>query len=248
MISVKGLSQQFGQQVVLDQLDLEVEAGQIFGLLGKNGAGKSTLINLILDLIQRQEGEVNVFGKDVRAFVAADKRRWGVVGQDLGLIEEFTAREFLEFVAKIYSMDGPTQKERINDLIAYFFEDENPLKKSISSYSTGMRKKVAFCAAVLNTPDLLILDEPFSGLDILAAEKMIRFIKKYGTAQRAVLVSSHDLSYLEKLVSHIGLLDNGQMTFSGTFDEFTANFKGQLDEALLSKLETEMASTNLSWI
>jgi len=249
MIQITDLTKSYGKFKILDKLNLTIDAGQVYGLLGKNGAGKTTLINLILDLIEKDSGSIQVFDTDHRQLEKSAKRRIGVVNEDLALIEEISGYEFLSFVGKIYKIPSETLKKRINDLFAYFFEDPADLKKNIAKYSTGMKKKIAFCAAVIHTPELLILDEPFSGLDPFVANQMITFLKKYHRNDRAILISSHDLSYVEKVSTHIGVLDNHQLVFNSTLGNFTENGANELDAALLGLLKpNESEIEKIDWV
>lgn len=140
-------------------------------------------------------------------------------------------------------------KKRINDLFTYFFEDDSDLKKNIAKYSTGMKKKIAFCASVIHTPDILILDEPFSGLDPLVANQMIHFIKKYQSPDRIIFISSHDLSYVERISTHIGVLDNHSLVYNDTIDSFTENGTNKLDSALLRIIKpNESVIEKIDWL
>jgi ABC-2 type transport system ATP-binding protein len=223
MIKIDDLSKIYRKNIVLDKLNLQLDAGQVYCLLGKNGAGKTTLINSILDLVEPDGGNILIFGNRHNLLDKATKKRIGAVIEKLALIEEINGYEFLSLIGKIYEIQKDVLRKRIDDLFKYFFENELDLKKNISKYSTGMKKKIAFCAAVLHTPDLLILDEPFSGLDPLVANQMVMFLKKYQSTNRLIFISSHDLTYVEKVSTHIGVLDNAQLVFNSTLQDFTEN-------------------------
>lgn len=249
MIEIKNLNKTYGGNEVLEDIHLKIEGGAIYALLGKNGAGKTTLINLVTDLVQPDCGTILLKGKEHNKLDKADKKKVGDVGEELALIEELNGFEYLKFIGKIYRIPGKTLQKRIDDLFHYFFEDEKDLKKRIARYSTGMKKKIAFCAAVIHTPDILILDEPFSGLDPLVANQMISFLKAYKNENRVIFISSHDLSYVEKIATHIGVLDERQLQFNSTLQDFTENGDRSLDNALLKILkpnETELA--NIDWV
>lgn len=239
----------YGKLVVLSNINLSIEKGQIYCLLGKNGVGKTTLINLILDLIKPSEGTIKILGFKSNMLDKSMKKKLGAVNDSLALIEELTGYEFLYFVGKIYGLPTDTLKKRIFDIFSYFFEDESDLYKNISKYSTGMKKKLAFCSSVIHTPEILILDEPFSGLDPLVADQMICFINKYQNKDRVILMSSHDLSYVEKVATHIAVLDKKKIIFNSTLQDFTENGEKKIDSALLKFLRpNNSAIEKFDWI
>lgn len=200
MIKIQHLSKSFGKHTVFDDISLKIEQGSVYALLGKNGAGKTTLINILVDLVKADSGTVSINNLPHNSLSRTDKANIGLVGEDLALIEEFNGYEFLSFIGKIYKISHEILEKRLHDLFDYFFEDDADLKKSISNYSTGMKKKIAFCAAVLHTPDILILDEPFSGLDPIVANQMITFLKMYKKKDRTVFISSHDRTVFKLLL------------------------------------------------
>ncbi|MFN7540298.1 MAG: ABC transporter ATP-binding protein [Bacteroidota bacterium] len=249
MIVINDLTKKYAKKTVIEKLNLTIENGQIYCLLGKNGAGKTTLINLILDLLIVDEGTIQLFGKAHNQLDKETKKRIGVVNENLSLLEEISGEEYLYFVGKIYQIPTEILKKRINDLFNYFFEDDSDLKKNIAKYSTGMKKKIAFCASVIHTPDILILDEPFSGLDPLVANQMIHFIIKYQRTDRIIFISSHDLSYVEKVSTHIGVLDNHRLVFNSTINSFTENGAKELDAALLRIIKpNESIIEKIDWL
>lgn len=233
MLEAQNLVKSYNDTPVLDKINLTVENGQLYALLGKNGAGKTTLINLMLGLLLPDSGKTLIRGNDSRALTKEDKQKMGAVPEDMALIEELNGYDYLFFIGKIYGMPKETLQKRIDDLFGFFFEKPGDLKKRISKYSSGMKKKLAFCAAVIHTPQVLILDEPFSGLDPLVANQMIDFLKKYRRNDRVIFVSSHDLAYVEKIATHIGVLEGAQLQFNSTMEDFTHNGQNQLDAALL---------------
>jgi len=237
MIQITDLTKKYGKSTILETLSLKIDYGQTYCLLGKNGVGKTTLINLILDLLELDNGNIMLLGKEHNKLDNADKKRIGAVVENLALIDEISGLDFLLLVGKIYKMPQDMLKKRIADLFQYFFENESDLKKNISKYSTGMKKKLAFCAAVIHTPDILILDEPFSGLDPLVANQMVMFINKYQREDRLIFISSHDLTYVEKVATHIGVLDNKNLVFNSSLLDFTQNGEKELDSALLKILK-----------
>ena len=249
MIEIKELTKNYGSKSVINNLNLTLESGWIYSLLGKNGAGKTTTIHLILDLLKADSGSILINGKENTKLTSDDKTHIGVLGEDLALIEELSGSEFLSFIGKIYKMSPAVLTKRIDDLSNYFFEDKDDLKKNTGKYSTGMKKKIAFCAAVLHTPDILILDEPFSGLDPFAANQMVSFLQRYAREGRLLFISSHDLNYVEKISTHIGVLDGGGLVFNSTIKDFTENGADNLDSALLKLLKPNNAELDkMDWI
>lgn len=249
MIEINNLTKIYKIVKVLDSISLKIENGSIYALLGKNGAGKSTLINIMIDLIKPDSGKIQINNKAHNTFTKEDKLNLGVVSEDLALIEELNGLEYLTFIGKIYKLEKMVLTKRIKDLFNYFFEDEKDLNKSIASYSTGMKKKIAFCASVMHTPNILILDEPFSGLDPLVANQMIEFLRIYKKNDRIIFISSHDLNYVEKIATHIGVLDASKLVFDSTLDNFTENGEKALDQALLKIIKPNNSELkNIDWV
>lgn len=249
MIKINNLTKTYKIVKVLDSISINIDNNSVYALLGKNGAGKSTLIDLMLDLIKPDIGTIIINNKAHNTFSKEDKLNLGVVSEDLALIEELNGLEYLTFIGKIYKLDKTILIKRIKDLFSYFFEDEKDLNKSIGSYSTGMKKKIAFCAAVLHTPKILILDEPFSGLDPFVANQMIEFLKIYKKNDRIIFISSHDLNYVEKIATHIGVLDASKLVYDSTLEHFTENGEKALDQALLKIIKPNNSELKcIDWV
>jgi len=249
-IEIKGLSKSFGKNKVFRELDLTIESGQCYCLLGKNGVGKSTFLNCILDLIKPDAGTVSLFGKDHTNDTLDIKQMLGALCEDNPLIEEFTGLEYLNFVAKLYNLQTAEADERITSLTNYFFSNTESLNKNIAGYSTGMKKKIGIAAAILHKPQVLILDEPFTGLDPIAAQLLVKLIRNYSTANRAVLISSHDLNYVERVATHIGVLNDGRLMYHGSLKEFTMNGENLIDQALFQLLlpHHQTDEANMDWM
>jgi ABC-2 type transport system ATP-binding protein len=249
-IEIKGLSKAFGKNKVFHDLDLTIETGQCYCLLGKNGAGKSTFLNCILDLIKPEAGSIRLYGKDYITNSLELKASLGALCEDNPLIEEFTGLEYLKFIAKLYKLPAAEADERIKSLTNYFFSNPESLNKNIAGYSTGMKKKVGIAAAILHKPQVLILDEPFTGLDPIAAQLLVKLIRSYSTSNRVVFISSHDLNYVERVATHIGVLNNGQLLYNGSLQEFTMNGENVIDQALFQLLlpQHETDGANIDWI
>lgn len=235
-IYVKQVEKKYNNKIILNKISLVIDPKSIYCLLGTNGAGKTTLINIISDLIDVSSGEVLFDNMNYKVNELEIKREIGLLSEASSLIEELTGFEYLTFVGKLYNLSKENIKERIDGLSSYFFDDLNDVRKTISSYSTGMKKKLMFCASVIHKPSVLILDEPFSGLDPIAANLLIEFLNRYINENRIIFLSSHDLNYVEKIATHIGVLDMGAIIYSGTLNEFIYDGAKNIDDSLLEKL------------
>jgi ABC-2 type transport system ATP-binding protein len=141
--------------------------------------------------------------------------------ESVPIIENMTAGDYLMFIGLLYELPKNIALQRIKDLLTFFFEGENILNKNIGVFSTGMKKKIAICASLINNPKLLIWDEPFSGLDPVSAQKVVDFINFYTSDEKIILIASHDLAYVDQVATHLGILDNGQMIYDGLYTDFT---------------------------
>ncbi|GHA78144.1 ABC transporter ATP-binding protein [Pontibacter akesuensis] len=248
-IEINGLSKVFGKKHVLQDISLTVAPGQIYCLLGKNGVGKSTFLNCILDMVKPDSGSITLFGKDYHKHQLEVKQNLGALCEDNPLIEEFTGVDYLNFVAKLYRLSPDEAEERISSLINYFFTDKESLHKNVAGYSTGMKKKVGVAAAMLHKPQVLLLDEPFTGLDPIAAQLLVQLIRSYRNPNRVILISSHDLNYVEKIATHIGVLNDGHLLYNGSLQEFTMNGEHLIDQALFQLLlPPQSTETKLDWM
>ncbi len=248
MIEFRNLVKKYNGNVVLQSISASLYSGQIYCLLGKNGVGKTTLIHCLLNMEEIDEGDITIFGKTHTSLSINERKRIGVLSAQLALIEELNAMEYLQFIGKIYHIDKNIVAMRAKGLLAYFFGNEIELKKNIGSFSSGMQKTIAFCGSVIHLPDLLILDEPFTNLDPIAGRQMVEFIQNYANDQRLVLISSHNLSYIEKLATHIGVLSDRTLVFNGLVSDFYPS-NHHLEHAFMSIIEPEIKPiSTLDWI
>jgi len=253
MIEIEGVIKSFSGKIVLNNICLTVNKGQSFCILGPNGAGKSTLINLLLGIFKPDKGVIRINGLQYGRLSIDNKIKQiiGGFGDESKLIDEFTGYDYLQFVSYLYNIERSIQRSRIENVTNFFFDDISSLNRKITTYSTGMRKKLEICASILHLPLILILDEPFSGLDILSAEKLTQFIKTYISvnSNRLVFFSSHDLYYVNKAATHIGVLNKGEIIFSNSIENFKNN-TDSVGQSLLDTLQIKADSftDSLSWI
>lgn len=215
-LSLVGLSVVYGERPAVDQLSLSVRPGEIYGLLGSNGAGKTSTIKAIVGLVRPAAGEVRVFGHDALRDGLAVKSRIGYVPETSMLYEALTPREFLEFVASVRRLDGPTATRRMRSYAEAFRLDAE-LEEPIATLSNGTRQKVLIIAALLHAPPLLVLDEPLNSLDPRSVRIMKDVLVRYAASGgRGVLFSTHTMEVAEQLCGRVGILDHGVLRGEGT--------------------------------
>lgn len=214
-IRTEGLSRRFGGLLALDNLDLAVRPGEIYAFLGANGAGKSTAMRMMVGLLEPTAGRVWIGATDLWASPEVAKRRLGYLAERVPLYERLTGREYLEFLAQLRELDRGASAARIDHLL-----DELALAQHAArpcgDYSYGMKRKLGLAAALLHEPDVLILDEPLSGLDPPGARRMRALFGRLAAEGRAVLISTHDLTTAESVCHRVGILDRGRLVAEGS--------------------------------
>jgi ABC-2 type transport system ATP-binding protein len=230
VVEVSALRREFGSLAAVDGIDLTVQRGQFLGFLGPNGAGKSTTIKMLTGLLQPTSGTIRILGLDLATDPVEIKRRIGVVPEGLALFERLTGNQLLNFVGRMYGLDRDTAASRSAELLE--FMDLAPAADTlVADYSHGMKKKIAMSAAVIHRPEILFLDEPFEGVDAIAAltlKKMLqRFIEHGGT----IFLTSHVLEVVERLCSHIAIIRSGKLVVHGSIDELRAGIRLPAEES-----------------
>ncbi len=213
MVEVTNLTKKFGSFTALDQINLEVRSGEVFGFIGPNGAGKTTTIRVLLGMLKAGEGEAKIFGKDAWADAVEIHKRTAFVPGEINLWPNLTGGEVIDLFVRLR---GSGNKSRRDELIERFSLD--PAKKC-RTYSKGNRQKVALIAAFSSDADLYILDEPTSGLDPLMEQVFQEYVREAKAAGKSVLLSSHILSEVEKLCDRVGIIREGKMIETGSLDE-----------------------------
>jgi ABC-2 type transport system ATP-binding protein len=223
-IQVAGLDKTFGDVQALFGLSFAVPRGALCALLGHNGAGKTTTIRTLLGLVTPDGGSVRVLGLDPQRNGRAVRARCGVLLERDGLYERLSAVANLKYHGQIYGLEAPACRVRIEEMLRLFGLWERR-RDRVGTWSTGMRKKLALARALLHRPELLLLDEPFSGLDPVAAVQLRELIGELATHDRlTVLMTTHDLAHVERSCSHVVVADHGRAISQGTL----AEVQGQL--------------------
>ncbi|HET8965386.1 MAG TPA: ABC transporter ATP-binding protein [Candidatus Acidoferrum sp.] len=224
-IATEKLTRKFGELTAVDGVDLQVESGQFFGFLGPNGAGKSTTIKMLTGLLVPTAGRVSLLGMDFAEHPVEVKRQIGVVPEGMGLFERLTAPEYLEFVGRMYGLDKPTTRKRSDELLE-FMQLADRSKTLIADYSHGMQKKLALAAAVIHGPRILFLDEPFEGVDALAAGALKELLGRMTERGVTIFLTSHVLEIVERLCSHVAIIRRGRLVSQGSIDQLRAGVTG----------------------
>lgn len=199
-------------------VDLAVRQGEVFGLLGQNGAGKTTTLRMLASILPPTEGVARIDGIDVVADPIEARRRLGFLSGSTGLYPRLTPRETLRHFGVLHGLEGDELERRIAELLA-LFEMESWADGRCEALSTGQRQKVSISRALLHDPAVLILDEPTTGLDVLASSAMIEFIESRRAAGTCVLLSTHVLSEAERLCDRIGIIHHGRVLACGSLEE-----------------------------
>jgi len=213
-----GLTRRFGSFTAVDNISLTISQGQFFGFLGPNGAGKSTTIKMLTGLLEPSSGQIEFLGKQFTAGSLELKSQIGVVPEGLALLGRLTAPEYLRFVGRMYGLTRATTNSRTDELLEFMSLAHEP-SKLISNFSHGMQKKLALAAAVIHSPKVLFLDEPFEGVDAVAAGTLKTMLQ--GMTQRGVTVflTSHVLEIVERLCTHVAIIQKGRIVADGALDE-----------------------------
>jgi ABC-2 type transport system ATP-binding protein len=211
-ISINDLEKRYEDKVVLKDLSLEVPEGSIFGLIGPNGAGKSTLIGVLTGLLSYEGGNIEITGLELLTENELEiKRQISSVLQPPLLFEQFTSLEFIEYVCEIYEIEKNGLIEKAYSLMDYF-EIKDFAKIKVNKLSSGSRKKLAFCTAVLVEPKVMLLDEPFEAVDVISIDRMKTVLRKLKAKGVTIIVTSHILEVVENLCDDIAILHNGFIT------------------------------------
>lgn len=246
MIKFDHVSKLYGEKEALSDLNVTINNGEIFGLIGHNGAGKTTTISILTSIIEASYGEVYLDDLALSQHRDEIKKKIGYVPDSPDIFLNLTANEYWHFLAKIYDIDKNLAEERIETL-SKLFDLSTQKEEMIDSFSHGMRQKVIVIGALVSNPDIWILDEPLTGLDPQASFDLKELMKEHAKAGNTVIFSTHVLQVAEQLCDRIGILKQGKLIFVGTLDELKANHP----EKDLETIYLEMAgrkSQEVGWI
>jgi ABC-2 type transport system ATP-binding protein len=235
MIRLDNLTKRYGKFTAVDQLDLHIRRGELFGLLGPNGAGKTTTLRMIAGILRPSEGRPLIGGDDLLADPISAKQRLGFIPDRPYIYEKLTGVEFLRFVAGLYGQDGDMVERRIDELLD-LFELSDWRDELIEAYSHGMRQKLIISSALVHRPECIVVDEPMVGLDPKGARLLKDIFREFVNRGGTVLMSTHTLEVAEAMCDRIAIIQRGKIITCGSMSElrqFAATGTASLEELFL---------------
>jgi ABC-2 type transport system ATP-binding protein len=226
LIETMGLSKRYRDRVALTDLNLKIERGDVFGFIGPNGAGKSTTIKILATLLRPTSGMARVAGYSVDTSVRDIRRAMGYMPDFFGLYDDLTVREYLEFFAAAYKIKGKARKKVIDDVLA-LVDLAHRADTQIDALSRGMQQRLSLARVLLHDPQVLLLDEPASGLDPRARVEFREIIKELRNMGKTILISSHILPELADMCTKVGIIEKGRLVASGSVDEVIQRAQGE---------------------
>jgi len=255
-IVTAGLTRRFGDFTAVEDVNLSVASGQFYGFLGPNGAGKSTTIKMLTGLLAPTNGQMEILRLDLATNRVEVKRQIGVVPEGMALFGRLTGSEYLNFAGRMYGLDRDTAAQRAAELLDFMELSAKP-KTLVTDYSHGMQKKLALAAAVIHAPRVLFLDEPFEGVDAVASGTLKAMLQRMISRGVTIFLTSHVLEIVERLCTHVGIINQGRLVAQGSLDELRsgvaagshANAKMTLEEFFLQTVGgSRSVSPELSWL
>lgn len=237
MLKIEGFTKRYGEKVAVNNLNLHIAPGEIYGFIGHNGAGKTTTLKACCGLLKATEGTLLINGKSIAEEPIACKKEMAYIPDNPDLYDFLTGYDYLNFVADVYGVPKKERDERI-DLYGEMLGITEALALPISEYSHGMKQKVAIISALVHAPKLILMDEPFVGLDPSASHQLKQLMKKHCEEGGAIFFSTHVLEVAEKLCHKVAIIKGGNLVASGTMDEVRGD--SSLEEVFL-ELEDEKA-------
>ncbi|HBJ98288.1 MAG TPA: ABC transporter ATP-binding protein [Clostridiales bacterium] len=231
MLEIKNLTKKYGDKVAVDNLSLNVEAGDIYGFIGHNGAGKSTTIKAICGIHSFEEGEIYIDGKSVKTDTIACKKITAYIPDNPDIYSYLTGRQYIKFVADMFRVEK-NQRNKLIEKYSTMFEMQGVLDDLISSYSHGMRQKTVIIASLIHSPKLLVMDEPFVGLDPSATFLLKEVMTELCNNGGAIFFSTHVLEVAEKICNKVAIIKGGKLLANGTMKEVKG--EGSLEDKFLA--------------
>lgn len=245
ILTVESLTKLFDDKLAVNSVNLEVRTGSFYGFVGPNGAGKTTTLSMITGLLRPTAGTVTVHGSDVWDDPVIAKRNMGVLPDRLRLFDRLTGAQLLYYAGALRGMDDPTVRARSADLARVFGLEES-LARLVSDYSAGMTKKIALAAAMIHSPRLLVLDEPFESVDPVSAATVTDILKNYVAQGGTVLLSSHSMELVERICDYVAIIVDGEVLADGTVESVRAG--GSLEQRFVDLAGGRDTVEGLEWL
>jgi ABC-2 type transport system ATP-binding protein len=243
MIELRSLTKKYGNLAAVNNIDLDVPAGQLFGFLGPNGAGKTTTLRMIAGILRPTAGTIRIGGVDLAGDPIAAKRKLGYIPDRPFIYEKLTGAEFLRFVAGLFDQSGEPVERRGRELLALFDLDEW-CDELVESYSHGMRQKLIIASAFVHRPAVIVVDEPMVGLDPKAARTLKDLFREYVRRGHTIMMSTHTLEVAQHMCDRVAIIQNGVIRACGTVEELRDGSEAGLEEIFL-RLTGERAAREL---
>lgn len=241
MLSVKHLRKIFGNVTAVDDVSFDAHGGEIFGLLGPNGAGKTTTIRVVATILGPTSGTASVLGHDIVREPETVRKNIGVLTAEIGLYDRFTARENLRYFGNLYGLSGDNLEHRIDELVR-ILDMTRFADRRAGTFSTGMKQKVAIARSIVHDPPIVIFDEPTAGLDVLASQTVIAYMRDAKAKGKLVILSTHDMAHAQALCDRVAIIHRSKLIALDTTSSFLQKTKATtLEEAFLNIVGTDGA-------
>ncbi|WEV74854.1 ABC transporter ATP-binding protein [Bifidobacterium sp. ESL0798] len=244
-VSIRGLTKRFGDKTAVNNLSLDIPVGSFYGLVGPNGAGKTTTLNMVTGLLVPDGGAISVLGADVWSDVNRAKRSIGVMPQADQIFNRLTGRQLLVYSGMLRGMKRAEVAKRADDLLRAFDLAEAG-DKMVSDYSAGMTKKICLGTAMIASPRILVLDEPFESVDPVSSANLKDVLAEYAATGGTVIISSHVMALVEKMCTHVAVIDHGRVRAAGTVAEVAAG--EDLEDRFLDLVGGRHSAAHLDWL
>ena len=244
-VSIRGFVKTFGKKVAVDNLSLDIPAGSFYGLVGPNGAGKTTTIKMLTGLLMPDAGSASIFGNDVWSDVNSAKRAIGLMPQADEIFKTITGLQLLTYAGMLREMSRAEAVRRANDLLSAFDLTE-AANTMVSDYSTGMTKKICLATAMIHSPRVLVLDEPFEAVDPVSSANLKDILAEYVSTGGTVIISSHVMELVEKMCSHVAIINEGHVAAAGTLEEVAQG--KNLEDRFMELVGGRHAAARIDWL
>ena len=244
-VSIRGLVKRFGTKTAVAGLSLDIPVGSFYGLVGPNGAGKTTTLNMVTGLLAPDMGGASIFGVDVWRDVNVAKRMIGVMPQQSQIFDRLTGLQLLVYAGMLRGMRRAETVARARDLLAAF-DLVDAADKMVVDYSTGMVKKICLASAMIHSPRLLVLDEPFESVDPVSSANLKDILAEYAATGGTIIISSHVMALIERMCTHVAVINRGSVCAAGTVAEVAAGM--DLEDRFLQLVGGRHAAARLDWL